>query len=72
MATSAVTPQPTLEDKILLATTQAAQIASIFSPAVGMAIKAGVAVEPLVEGMVKLIAGLFHHHTGVKPTGGTH
>jgi hypothetical protein len=61
-----------LEDKILVATQQAAQIASIFSPAAGAAVAAGVSVEPVISGLVKMIAGLFHHHSGIKPAGGTH
>ncbi len=67
MATQPVaTPQPSLEDKILLASDEASKVATIFSPAVGAAIKAGVSVEPIISGMVKLIIGLFHHHTGTK------
>jgi hypothetical protein len=70
-STSPVTQQPTLEDKILLATKEAAAIADIFSPAVARVIQLGVAVEPVVAGLVKLISGLFQHHTGINPTGGT-
>jgi len=61
-----VTEKQTTEDKILLASAEAAKVAAIFAPAVGNAISAGVAVEPLVSGIVKLIVGLFHHHAGVK------
>jgi hypothetical protein len=69
--TSPVTQQPSLEDKILLATQEAAKIAAIFSPAVAQVITLGVSVEPVISGLVKLIAGLFQHHTGINPTGGT-
>jgi hypothetical protein len=54
--------QPTLEDKILLATQQAEQIISAFNPKVAQLIEAGVAVEPVISGIAKMIAGLFHHH----------
>lgn len=67
----AVTQPPTLEERILLATEQAAQIAAIFSPRVSALIDAGVAIEPVVSGLIKLISGLFHYHTGVRPAGGT-
>jgi len=70
-STPAVTQQPTLEDKILLATQEAATIAAIFSPAVSQVISLGVAIEPVISGLVKMISGLFHHHTGIKPAGGT-
>lgn len=52
----------TLEQKIENAAAQAAQVASSFSPAIGMAIQAGVEVEPVISGMVQLIIGLFRHH----------
>ena len=65
-STSPAVPQVTLEDKLLQASEEASKIASIFSPAVGQAVQAGVAVEPLISGIVKLIVGLFHHHTKPK------
>lgn len=64
MATSA-TPapaQPTLEQKILQASSEAAVIASAFSPAVATAIQTGVAVEPVISGLVHMFAELFRHH----------
>lgn len=57
------------EQKILAASAQAAQVAGIFSPAVSQAISLGVEAEPVVSGLVHLIIGLFHHHTGTKKPG---
>lgn len=65
--TPVVTQQLTLEDKILLAAQEAAKVSQIFSPAVAKVIELGVATEPIISGMVKLIVGLFHHHTEVQP-----
>lgn len=53
----------TLNDKIEQAAAEAGQIASIFSPAVGAAIESGVAVEPLIYGLISMFVGLFKHHT---------
>jgi len=61
------TTKPGIEDKILTAAKESEQIAQIFSPAVAEAIDAGVTVEPVVKGLIQLIAGLFHHHTNVHP-----
>jgi len=72
-ATSAASPSSlanlSTEQKILAASEEAAQVTKIFSPAIGAAIDAGVAVEPVVSGFVHLIIGLFHHHTGVPKPG---
>lgn len=59
--------QLSIEDKILLAAQQAESVVSIFSPMAAQAVAAGVQVEPVISGLAKLIVGLFHHHTGVKP-----
>ena len=53
---------PTLEQKIDAAAAQASQIVATFSPAAGAAIEAGVAVEPVVSGLVQMFIALFHHH----------
>jgi len=71
MSTSAVTQQPSIEDKILLATAEASKIAELFSRPIAEAIRAGVAIEPVISGIAKLIAGVFHHHLGHKPAGST-
>lgn len=65
MGTTAPAPTAplTLEEKITKASSEAAQIAEIFSPAVGEAIQAGVAAEPIIAAMIHLFAGLFRHHT---------
>src|SRR5579859_777070 len=51
-----------LEGKIDQAALEAGQIASTFSPAIGAAVQAGVAFEPMIHGMISLFASLFHHH----------
>lgn len=63
--TPAVTdPVPnSLEQKIEQAATEASQVASIFSPAVGQAIAAGVVVEPVIIGFIGVLINLFKHHT---------
>lgn len=70
MATGTVVPL-TLEQKIEQAAGEAGQIASIFSPAVGAAIQAGVAAEPIIYGMIHMFLGLFKHHVSgtVAPPG---
>lgn len=63
-ATDAGTPAPTtLEQKIELAAAEAAQVASLFSPAIGKAIEAGVSIEPILSGFFQLLIGIFKHHT---------
>ena len=57
----------TLEQKILNATRDSEKIISSFSPQVAALVDIGVASEPLFSGLARMIAGLFHHHTGVKP-----
>jgi hypothetical protein len=59
--------QQTLEQKIDQAALQAGQVASIFSPAIGIAIQEGVAVEPVISGFVHLLLALFKHHTKASP-----
>ncbi|MBA0088353.1 MAG: hypothetical protein HRJ53_25490 [Acidobacteria bacterium Pan2503] len=61
MATTPVVPE-TIDQKIEKAAEEAASVASMFSPAVGAAISSGVAIEPVVAGLVHLIAGIFKHH----------
>lgn len=62
----AFTPQataaPSLEEKIDGAAAQASQIVAAFSPAAAVAIQAGVAVEPVVSGLIKMFIELFKHH----------
>jgi hypothetical protein len=53
---------PTLEEKIDTAAAEAAQIVAAFSPAAATAIQAGVAVEPVVSGLLHMFAALFKHH----------
>jgi hypothetical protein len=60
-ATPAV-PQ-TIEQKIVLATQESAQIVQAFSPAAAALIQAGVAVEPVMSGIIHMIIGIFRHHT---------
>lgn len=67
-STSTAVQQPSMEDKILVAASQAETIVGIFSPAAAEMVQAGVSVEPLMSGMIRLIVGLFHHHTGVAPS----
>lgn len=62
MSTQDTSGPQTLEQKIDLAAAQAAQIADIFSPAIGTAINMGVAAEPVIAGMIHLFASLFKHH----------
>jgi hypothetical protein len=65
MGTPAFVPQttaPTLEEKIDAAAAKSAEIVATFSPAAAAAIQAGVAVEPIVSGLLHLFIGLFHHH----------
>jgi hypothetical protein len=50
-----------LEQKITNAAGEASAIVAHFSPAAGAAIAAGVEVEPVVSGLVKLFAHFFHH-----------
>lgn len=57
----------TLEQKIEQAAEEASQVAAIFSPQVGQAIQAGVAVEPVVAGFIQMLIGLFKHHTKQVP-----
>jgi len=61
--TGPVVQQPSLEDKILQAASEAEQIAAIFSPAAAQLVTLGVSIEPVVSGLAKLIIGVFHHHT---------
>lgn len=67
MSTTAVPAVPTvpasLEQKIEQAGAEAAIIAQQFSPAVGAAIQAGVAVEPVISGFIQMMIALFKHHT---------
>ena len=63
MSTTATPATPaTLEQKIDLAAAEAAQVASIFSPALAATIQAGVSVEPVIGGFIQLLIGLFKHH----------
>jgi hypothetical protein len=55
--------EKTTEQKLLDASTQASVIVQAFSPAAAEAIQAGVAVEPVISGLARLIHGLFVHHT---------
>jgi hypothetical protein len=59
---SPVSEQPSLEQKLCDATAQAAQIVAGFSKPAAVLIESGVAVEPIVSGLIHMIAGLFHHH----------
>lgn len=61
--TPAPVAQPTTEQKILAAAEIASQAVSIFVPAAGAAVKAGVAVEPVISGLVQLFIGIFKHHS---------
>lgn len=54
--------QQQLEDKITAAAAKASEIVAMFAPGAAAAIQAGVAVEPVVSGMVKLFVHMFHHH----------
>lgn len=54
--------QPTLEQKIDTAAAQASTIVAAFSPAAAAAIQAGVAVEPVISGLIHMLAALFAHH----------
>lgn len=54
--------QPSLEQKIDEAAAQASSIVSTFSPAAAAAIESGVAIEPVISGMVHMFIGLFKHH----------
>ena len=65
MATVAPVPvpaQPTLEQRLDTAALQASQIVSAFSPGAAVLIQTGVAVEPVIGGLVHMIAGIFKHH----------
>ncbi len=60
---------PTWEQAVEVATADAAQITSAFSPQVAQVIAAGVAAEPVIFGFAQLIAGIFKHHTSkAKPS----
>jgi hypothetical protein len=66
MAATATVPavaKPSLEQKIVDAADQSAQIVAAFSPQAAVLIKTGVAVEPIISGIAHIIAGLFRHHT---------
>lgn len=63
MSTSAVTQQLSMEDKILMASNQAATVAKIFAPSASAAIDAGVAAEPVFLALAHMISNLFKHHT---------
>lgn len=53
----------TMEQKIDLAAQQAAQIVDAFSPQAAALIDTGVAIEPIISGLIHMIAALFKHHT---------
>lgn len=59
----AVTQQPSMTDKIMLASKEAAAIAEIFAPSAAAAVDAGIAVEPIIISFGQMIVNLFHHHT---------
>lgn len=63
MGTTVPAVPQSLEQKIEMAAAEAAQVAAIFSPGVGAAIQAGVAVEPVISGFIQLLVGIFKHHT---------
>lgn len=63
MSSPAVTVQPSLEDKILAAVADSEKVIAAFSPTIAGLVAAGVAVEPVISGMVKLVIGIFQHHT---------
>lgn len=54
--------QASLEQKITGAAAQASSIVAMFSPAAAQAVAAGVEVEPIVSGLVKLFIHFFTHH----------
>lgn len=63
MSTSQTPAVPaTLEQKIDQAASEAATVAATFSPALGVAIQSGVAVEPVISGFIHMLIGLFKHH----------
>lgn len=65
MSTAATVPavaKPTLEQKLVDAADQSAQIVAAFSPQAAILIKTGVAVEPVISGIAHMIHGLFVHH----------
>jgi len=59
---SPVSLPPTFEQRMQLAAAEAAQVANIFSPAIGQAIQASVSIEPVISGFIKMMIDLFHHH----------
>lgn len=68
-ATAAFVPQDqaaaqqlSLEQKLDAAAAQASTIVAAFSPAAAIAIQAGVAVEPVVSGLIHMFVALFKHH----------
>jgi hypothetical protein len=63
----AVTQQPSLEDKLLAAAQQSEQVVAVFSPQIAELVATGVSVEPIFSGIVKMIVGLFQHHTTAAP-----
>ncbi len=67
----AETPIVSIEQKILTASSETAQIMSVFNPGIAAAIAAGVAVEPLLKGMVQMFLAIFHHKMGVAPPAST-
>jgi hypothetical protein len=60
MTTSAV--PLTLEQKLLNAAIEADKIVATFNPAVAELISAGIAIEPIISGIAKMVAGIFQHH----------
>lgn len=53
---------PTLEQKLDDAAVQASQVVAAFSQPAAVLIQSGVAIEPVISGIVKLVIGLFAHH----------
>lgn len=64
-STPAVPPVPpvpqTLEQKIDQAALEAAQIVAQFSTQAATVIESGVAVEPVISGLIQLFASIFSH-----------
>lgn len=61
------TPPLSLEQKIVTAAAEAAQIVSMFNPTAAAAVAAGAELEPIVSGMVQMFIALFRHKVA-KPT----
>lgn len=62
MATATQTAPDNYEAKILQAAQAAESAVAVFSPAAAQAVQAGVAVEPMVSGLVKMFISIFKHH----------